>query len=140
MKSCENTKKEPSDMRSERREARRWVAIIVLVMSSVLLEGRLSSMIAFEGYEPGGEDSVMVVDPNPVRERATIRFTLPVAGHTTISLLDARGKPVATILDAAMEQGRHKISWNFRGFRGGVYIIVLRSGGYVEADVVQLGR
>ncbi len=69
--------------------------------------------------------------PNPVsRERGwtSIPYSLDAPGHVVITLYDAMGKTMATIVDADMDAGTHVFELSTRDFPRGVYTIMLRSG------------
>jgi hypothetical protein len=49
--------------------------------------------------------------PNPIRERATIRFALQRAGRVTLTVHDALGRRVAVLADGPAGAGGHSIAW-----------------------------
>jgi subtilisin family serine protease len=78
--------------------------------------------------------------PNPFNP--TTRFELDVRAHrhVEVAVFDARGRRLATLLDAARAPGVTSVTWNGTDGRGrrvasGVYIVRLQSG-----DVVQTRR
>ena len=50
--------------------------------------------------------------PNPFNPTTTIRFSLPVAGRTTLRIYDALGREVKTLVDGQMDAGSKSIDWN----------------------------
>jgi hypothetical protein len=70
--------------------------------------------------------------PNPFNPETTIHYTLPARGRVTITVFDARGAHVATLVDAVMPQGAYTQAWNGRNDRGnavssGVFFVRLIS-------------
>lgn len=64
--------------------------------------------------------------PNPFNPATTIRYTVPSSGRVTVAVYDARGLPVATLVDEAHEAGGYTVRWNGRdtagnGVASGVY-------------------
>lgn len=53
-----------------------------------------------------------MVHPNPFNPRTTIGFAVAERGRVTITVFDARGREVATILDEVLEAGEHDCEWN----------------------------
>jgi hypothetical protein len=75
--------------------------------------------------------------PNPVGPATTIRFSLPEAGVTLLSIVDVGGRVVREIAGGELAAGTHGFEWNGtdeRGERlaGGVYFYRLAVGGRVE--------
>ncbi|UCF78445.1 MAG: T9SS type A sorting domain-containing protein [Candidatus Eiseniibacteriota bacterium] len=72
--------------------------------------------------------------PNPFNPVTTFRFTLPKAAHTMLTVYDASGRVVRTLVDERLDQGPHEMSWNGTGEYGsrvasGVYFYELKSEG-----------
>lgn len=68
--------------------------------------------------------------PNPFNPTTTIRFALPAAGRTRLSLYDPRGRHVRTVLDRDLEAGEHELVLDARGLASGVYWYRLESGSF----------
>ncbi|MEO5930617.1 MAG: FlgD immunoglobulin-like domain containing protein [Candidatus Kapaibacterium sp.] len=80
--------------------------------------------------------SLMQNYPNPFRSTTTIGFNLAAAAPVTVTIIDANGHSVKTLLDAAtMQQGANSVAWDGHGENGEI----LPSGTYfyrVECDGV----
>jgi hypothetical protein len=82
---------------------------------------------------------------NGVNPTTTIAFDLPFAENVTISIYNAVGRLVRTLVSQYHVAGQYRISWdgkNDRGFDlpGGVYIYQLRAGAYVSQKKLLLMR
>lgn len=71
--------------------------------------------------------------PNPFNPSTTIRFVLPERDHVRLSIYDAAGHRVATLVDEVRSAGMYSIEWNGTDWRGsrvasGVYVTRLESG------------
>jgi len=78
------------------------------------------------------------VAPNPFNPRTTVAFELPAAGRVRLSVYDAQGRLVRTLLDEARAAGRHAAEWDGRGDDGrtlasGVYLCRMEAAGYQRA-------
>jgi len=85
------------------------------------------------------------VYPNPIRERATIAFTLPNAGPARLAIYDLLGRRVASLVDGFQPAGRHEVSWNGRGDGGariwpGIYFVRLEAAGRVVRSSIAIAR
>lgn len=70
--------------------------------------------------------------PNPFNPVTNIKFALPAAARTTVSVFDLRGRLVKTLLDAEMSAAVHTVQWfgddaAGRPAAAGVYFYEVRS-------------
>jgi hypothetical protein len=70
--------------------------------------------------------------PNPFNPQTTIAYQLPEASEVRLTVCNAAGQVVQVLLDAAMEAGAYRVTWDARGFGSGVYLIRLEAGAFVE--------
>ena len=79
---------------------------------------------------PGAADVLALdaVAPNPVRGQSDVRFTLPAAGPVRVSVYDALGRHVATLLDGTLDAGTHATRLDAETLAPGVYLIRLDAG------------
>lgn len=89
----------------------------------------------------GGDDAGMYVPrafslsqnyPNPFNPTTTIRLTVPedYSASTKLTIYDARGRFVTTLVDRVLSPGVHSITWDGRNSRGdkvhsGTYLVTL---------------
>ncbi len=71
--------------------------------------------------------------PNPFNPATTIAFELPLGGRTELSVYNAAGQRVTTLLDEELNAGRHTITWRGLDESGGqvasgVYFFRLSQG------------
>jgi len=60
--------------------------------------------------------------PNPFNASTTIRFSIPRAGRVRLTIYNAQGKYVATLLDRWTAAGSHTFTFDASGFPSGVYL------------------
>jgi hypothetical protein len=70
--------------------------------------------------------------PNPFNPRTSIRFGLPSAGKVDVSVFDAGGRRIRTLMDATRDAGYHTVVWDGRDERGhavgsGVYYYTVKT-------------
>ncbi|HEY5565232.1 MAG TPA: T9SS type A sorting domain-containing protein, partial [Rhodothermia bacterium] len=70
--------------------------------------------------------------PNPFNPATTIQYTLPVAGHVTLTVSNLLGETVATIVDSGQPAGRSEVRFDASALPSGVYFYTIRSGAYVD--------
>jgi hypothetical protein len=73
----------------------------------------------------------MIVEcvPNPYSSNTTIRFTLPVQGHSRLSITNSLGKEVAVPLDRTVEVGSYTVVFDAEQLPAGTYYLRLTAGG-----------
>ena len=83
--------------------------------------------------------------PNPFNPRTTIRFTLDREQQTDLTLFDARGRVVRTLLSGPASAGEHAVAWDGcdesgRACAAGVYLARLRGETAVTTTKLTLVR
>ena len=97
-----------------------------------------------DGSSVGTAGGVLLQEafPNPAAQSAVIRFALPRAEqHVTLSLIDAAGREVIRLLDAAsLRSGDHLLHLDATGLPTGAYFVTLRAGDQIETTPLQIRR
>lgn len=76
--------------------------------------------------------------PNPFNPQTTLRFTLPQAGPTTLTIYDAQGRAVTTLLARELPAGTHTATWNATSLPSGVYFARLQAAGQTKVRTLTL--
>jgi hypothetical protein len=100
------------------------------------------TMTVLGSLVPAGMPGVFALNsnyPNPFNPMTKISFSLPAAAHTSVEVLDVRGRVVRTLFVGTMGAGDQQLSWNGTDNDGqtvaaGLYLARLRTEGY-EATV-----
>lgn len=71
--------------------------------------------------------------PNPFNVSTTIQFTLPEKLYTILSLYNANGRKIRTMINNYLEAGKYSISCDCSEFASGVYFYKLHAGHYSKA-------
>jgi hypothetical protein len=95
-------------------------------------ESRCGAQVALDGAR-SSSFRLRQNSPNPFNAKTRISFTLPVAGHATVSVFDARGRLVTTLVNGHIEAGNHTAVWERGDAASGVYFCVLTSEGRTSA-------
>ncbi len=71
--------------------------------------------------------------PNPFNPMTNIAFDLPTPAHVTVTIFDASGRLVRTLVNEAMTAGAHEVLWNGqdgtgRAVASGVYFSRVQAG------------
>ncbi len=83
--------------------------------------------------------------PNPFNPSTTVQFDLARTGATSLKIYDVRGRLVRTLVDGAMDSGRHQMAWDGRNNSGrpvasGVYLLEMVAGEYRGRHKMILAR
>jgi len=94
--------------------------------------------------EPGaGLPDAFALDapfPNPVRDRATVRFALPEAADVELAVYDMLGRVVARLVGEERPAGRYEVEWTADGLASGTYLLRLTAGEFTATRRIQLAR
>jgi hypothetical protein len=83
------------------------------------------------------EPSSLVVYPNPVRDGATVRFSLGVSDDVRLDLYDLQGRRVATLAEGIFARGTYSLDLNVaRTLPSGTYVLRLHGTQVDQARLV----
>jgi hypothetical protein len=77
--------------------------------------------------------------PNPFRSRTTVSFSIPSTTHTSLTVYDASGRTVATLVDGEVSAGTHAVEWNAT-VPSGVYFCRLVASGETAGTRMVVAR
>ncbi len=66
--------------------------------------------------------------PNPFNAKTTIEFEMIKTGYVTLDVFDILGRHIETLVDAAIEAGKHEIIWDASVQPSGIYFYKIKSG------------
>ena len=70
--------------------------------------------------------------PNPFNPTTTIEFALPKKSTVTLKLFDILGREIATLVDAELESGVHKINFDGKDLASGIYFYRIHAEGFLK--------
>ena len=82
----------------------------------------------------------LTIYPNPMREQATLAYTLPEATNVRITVYDVLGRQVALLENGRKEAGRHTIGFSGKRLSSGVYFGRLKTGNQTHTQKVTVVR
>ncbi|MEO0068343.1 MAG: C25 family cysteine peptidase [candidate division WOR-3 bacterium] len=114
-----------------------------------IVPGRAIKFITGEpltGIDEGAEFSGITrlelnLNPNPMKERAWIKFSLPNPAQVKLGVFDITGREVRNLLNSKMGTGSYTLAWdgkdnNGRTLAQGIYFIRLKTHGSGEGDAL----
>jgi len=79
---------------------------------------------------PVPSDGLFEVSPEPVRDRATVSFTVSRPGPASLELVNSAGRTEARLFAGTLHKGKHRVDWRTgRKLAGGTYFLRLNSAG-----------
>lgn len=86
-----------------------------------------------EDQEEGQPDKVELYQnfPNPFNPATNIKFYLPEQRHVNVGVYNIVGQRVALLLDEALQEGEHTLTWDASDMPSGLYIVQLELGNRV---------
>jgi hypothetical protein len=103
------------------------------------------SVLSADGGLPVPGAPGLAVSPTPFGTAATIRCTVPTAGHMRVAVHDLSGRVVSVLYDAYHGGGTARLVWNGTGHSGepvasGVYFVRMATGAATLSDRLVLLR
>lgn len=96
--------------------------------------GQLGGTTDVPENDPGTPDAFKLNQgyPNPFNPVTTFTFTIPHAAHVMLSIFNALGQEVATVVDEPLTAGSYSRTFNAAGLASGAYFYRLTADGYSE--------
>ncbi len=114
-------------------------AVDAAIDGALLNEGLVPVVTKGTGIHasPAGRFALMQNVPNPFNPATDIRFAVPAAGTVRLSIFDAAGRLVRTLLDGTVARGEHSVRWDALDVRGarvsaGVYFYTLEAPAFSQ--------
>ena len=87
-----------------------------------------------------GEFLLKPLYPNPFNPEATVAYRLDVPAHARISIYDALGRHVSTLVDGMHAAGSYEVTFDAAGRPSGTYIVRLETASGAQTRTVTLMR
>jgi hypothetical protein len=78
--------------------------------------------------------------PNPFNPETMIPFTLAQTRHVILSVYNATGQHVKTLVNTRLSSGTHSVRWHADNLPGGIYLYSMISGSSTETKRMVLLR
>ncbi len=76
--------------------------------------------------------------PNPFNPTTVINFSIPEAGIVTITVFDALGREVTTLVNKNMSAGSYKADWDATNYSAGIYFYSIKVNNYAATKKMVL--
>ena len=76
--------------------------------------------------------------PNPFNPTTNIKFDLPKTGFVKLTIYDALGREVATLVNSEMKAGSYNADWPASPYASGIYFYKLEAGDFVQTKKMVL--
>ncbi len=70
--------------------------------------------------------------PNPFNPETKIEYSIANDEHVTITIYDALGRELETLVNEAQSAGNHSATWDANKYASGVYMYHMSAGGYSD--------
>ena len=102
---------------------------------------RNSHVFAADGIDDGvlpGDYWLGQNSPNPFNPVTEISFRLPAATSVILEIYNTLGQKIASLIDATLESGEHRVKWDASEFSSGVYFYRLEAHGFSQTKKMVL--
>jgi hypothetical protein len=90
-----------------------------------------------ESGRPVSGGGLFEVSPEPVRDRATVTFTVSRQGPVSLELVNAAGRTEARLFAGTLYKGKHRVNWHAaRQLAAGAYFLRLNNAGAIRVRKV----
>jgi len=83
-----------------------------------------------QGFTSEGSEEIYLAQntPNPFSYSTTFTYKLPSSEEVVLTVFDASGQVITSLINEFQQSGTHSITWNITGLHPGVYFYSLRAG------------
>ena len=79
--------------------------------------------------------------PNPAGDKAELSFSVPSSKRVDLSIYDATGRKIATLVNGTVEAGKHSVTWNIgSSVKRGIYFARLQAGDHIAVQKIEVLR
>lgn len=93
------------------------------------IDATLTSVAA---KRPDNKNNNIKIYPNPIKNSATVTYTVNSNEHVTLILYDITGRLVSTIVNENKVEGTYKVTMNTEQLAKGMYVVTLQAGNDVS--------
>jgi hypothetical protein len=110
-----------------------------VAFNNISVESR-SITVGFEEPQPPSAAEFRLGQnyPNPFNPATVIRFSIPSTGHTKLTVYNALGQAIQTLVDENLPAGDHEAHFSASHLPSGIYFYRLRTGAYVRTKKMLL--
>jgi hypothetical protein len=76
--------------------------------------------------------------PNPFNPATIIRYSIPVEGFVNLSIYNALGERVASLVNQVMKAGSYEVNFNATGIASGVYFYRIEAGDFLSVKKMMI--
>ena len=92
-----------------------------------------------EAGRPVPGDGMFEVSPDPMRDHATVTFTVSHQGPVSLELMNASGRTEARLFTGTLLKGKHRVNWRAgRRLAAGTYFLRLNNAGATRVRKVMV--
>lgn len=100
----------------------------------------VSELVIQSDQAPAGD--AIAIDQKTIKlteaQPCSITVQIPVAGPTTLSILDEQDKVMAVLVDRILPAGPHAFFWDTTNVQPGTYTILLKTSEEEKKDTIQI--
>lgn len=76
--------------------------------------------------------------PNPFNPSTVIAYSLPEKAEVTITIYDALGNLIATLVNETKASGNYEVKWNASNLASGIYLYKMKANGFEQVNKMLL--
>ena len=76
--------------------------------------------------------------PNPFNPTTNIKFSIPQNAHVKLTIYDALGREIETLINNDIVAGTHNIEWTARNISSGIYLYKIEANNFVKVNKMLL--
>jgi hypothetical protein len=99
--------------------------------------GSIKSILTSINNEQTGDDVTFEINPNPLRGKALMKYSIPPNGQVSVQLLSIDGRVISNLINEAKPAGEGAIEFNGEGIKPGSYLVKFSYKGSEEKTLIR---
>jgi hypothetical protein len=99
--------------------------------------GNIKSILTSINEEESGDGVTFEINPNPLRGKALMKYSIPVVGQIIITIVTIDGRVITNLINESKPAGEGVVEFDGEGIKPGIYLLEFT---YLGQERVKLNR
>jgi len=99
--------------------------------------GSIKSILTSINEEKISDDVTFEINPNPLRGKALMKYSIPSDGQISIELLSIDSRVISNLINDSKPAGEGAIEFNSDGLNPGSYLVKFNFKGTIEKTIIR---
>jgi hypothetical protein len=99
--------------------------------------GSIKSILTSINEEESGDGVTFEINPNPLRGKALMKYSIPLDGQIIITIVTIDGRVITNLINESKPAGEGVVEFNSDGLKPGSYLVKFSYKGRIEKTIIR---